>query len=105
MEEEENEVSQYAARRLQSCKYTRLSPVRAHEGTHGFSPITLLTVAHRFTKVVNVKSLKKTYEQHMTEKEEKQRMKSYERELKEEEKQKKEVCSLYIIRHAYLTRL
>jgi hypothetical protein len=42
--------------------------------------------------VVNVKSLKKTYEQHMKEKEEKQRMKSYERELKEEEKQKKEVC-------------
>jgi hypothetical protein len=28
----------------------------------------------------------------MKEKEEKQRMKSYERELKEEEKQKKEVC-------------
>lgn len=47
---------------------------------------------YRFSKVVNVRSLKKTYEQHKKEKEERQRMKEYERELKDAEKEKREVC-------------
>lgn len=46
----------------------------------------------RFSKVVNVKSLKKTLEQHKKDKEERQLMKAYERELKEAEKAKREVC-------------
>lgn len=42
--------------------------------------------------MVNVKSLKKTYEKHKQEREERARMKDYENELKEAAKVKREVC-------------
>lgn len=57
--------------------------------------IPIARLVYRFSKVVNVKSLKKTYEKHKQEREERARMKDYENELKEAAKVKREVCFFF----------